>query len=353
MDRRRFVGRFVGRFVVGSSAAAALGLPGGPVQAGDFPLTLPDAPLHDPWIVADADTQSYWLFTSNEARASGVEALGVMVYRSRDLKHWSRPQLVFRLPAGIWANEGCWAPEVHRWRGRWVMFLTVHNTALRLPGEGAGPAHRPYRRSTVLAASERLDGPFQLLREGEPVVSPEIMSLDGTLFIDREGRPWMVYAHEWLQQRVGSMAAVPLDEELRATAAPRLLFRGDASPHALPQQGIGAVVTDGPQLYRHADGSLSMLWSSWGADGYFQTVARSPRGDLFGPWVQHEPWLGRGSGHGMLFRRFDGSWMLVLHRPFKDARGKLYEVRDTGSGFELLRQRVDLDLDPTPLAAAS
>lgn len=348
MDRRRFLAG-------GSAAAWALASAPGPAQAAPagFPLTLPDAPLHDPWVVADAASGSYWLYTSNEARASGVDGLGVMVYRSTDLRHWSRPQPVFRLPSGVWANDGCWAPEVHRWRGRWVMFVTVHNSALALPGDGAGPAHRPYRRSTVLAVADRLDGPFVLLRDGEPVVSPAIMSLDGTLFTDRDGRPWMVYAHEWLQQRVGSMAAVPLDDELRATAPPQRLFWGDESPHALPQQGIGAVVTDGPQLHRHADGSLSMLWSSWGADGYFQACAHAASGELTGPWVQRRPWLGRGSGHGMLFRRFDGALMLVLHRPFNDARGKLYEVDDSGSGLSLRQQRVDLDLDPHPLAPAA
>lgn len=313
------------------------------------PLALPDMPLHDPWVVADAASGEYWLFTSNEERASGVPGLGVMAYRSPDLRHWRRAEPVFRLPEGLWANDGCWAPEVHRWQGRWVMFLTVHNAGLPLPGEGAGPAHRPHRRSTVLAVADQLGGPYTVLRGAEPVAPADQMSLDGTLYTDPAGQPWMVYAHEWLQQRVGTMAALPLDNSLRAIGPPRVLFRGDASPHALPQQGIGAVVTDGPQLYRSRGGSLTMLWSSWGADGYFQTTAHSASGALFGPWTQGPVWLGRGSGHGMLFQRFDGAWMLVLHRPFKDARGKLYEVRDTGAGFELLRQRVDLDLDPTPL----
>jgi hypothetical protein len=45
--------------------------------------------------------------------------------------------------------------------------------------------------------------------------------------------------------------------------------------------------------------------------------------------------------------------MLVVHRPFKNARGKLYDVREHRSGFELLRQRVDLDLDAAPLAPAA
>jgi beta-xylosidase len=333
MKRRRLLG----------SAALAGVLPAW-AQA-PAPLTLPDMPLHDPFIVTDTASQTYWLFTSNVAQVSADKALGVMAYRSRDLKHWTKPELVFRLPAGTWANDGCWAPEVHRWRGRWYLFVTVHNEGLPLAEPSPVPGHRTYRRGTVLAVADRLGGPFTLLRDGEPVAPKELMTLDGTLYVDPAGKPWMVYAHEWLQLRVGAFAAVPLDDELRAIGPPRELFRGDASPAARPQQGLGIVVTDGPQLYRAADGSLHMLWSSWGEDGYFQTLARSRSGDLFGPWEQLPAWLGQGSGHGMLFRTLDGAWMLVVHRPFKNARGKLYDVRAHAHGFELLRQRVDLDLD--------
>ncbi|MFT7776006.1 hypothetical protein [Roseateles sp.] len=77
-------------------------------------MTLPDMDLHDPFIVTDATSRTYWLFTKNNPAVSGKKALGVMAYRSRNLKHWSRPELVFQLPASTWANDGCWAPEVHR-----------------------------------------------------------------------------------------------------------------------------------------------------------------------------------------------------------------------------------------------
>ncbi|MFN3304687.1 MAG: glycoside hydrolase family 43 protein, partial [Roseateles sp.] len=318
----------------------------------DDAMTLPAMDLHDPFIVTDAASQTYWLFTKNHPSFSGQPAIGVMAYRSRDLKHWSRAQLVFQLPADGWANDGCWAPEVHRWRGKWYLFVTVHNEGLALATPSPVPGQRSYRRSTVLAVADALGGPFTLVRDGEPVVSKDLMTLDGTLYVDRAGKPWMVYAHEWLQLRVGAFAAVPLDDELRAAGPPRELFRGDASPAARPQQGQGIIVTDGPQLYRTADGGLHMLWSSWGDDGYFQTLSRSPSGELFGPWEHGPVWLAKGSGHGMLFRTLDGRWMLVVHRPFKNARGKLYEVAEHADRFELLRQRVDLDLDPAPLPPA-
>ncbi len=96
-------------------------------------------------------------------------------------------------------------------------------------------------------------------------------------------------------------------------------------------------MTDGCQLYRTSDGSLIMLWSSYEKGSYVQTSARSESGRLEGPWVQLEPLVKEDSGHGMLFRAFDGSWKLVLHRPFQmpDSRAYLYDIEDAGDRFKL------------------
>ena len=329
------------------TASAALAKETSAAVAFDTPMTLPDMPLHDPWIVADKASKTYYLFTSNNPRLTGESVTGIMVYTSSNLINWTKPRIVFRLPEGIWANAGGWAPEVHEWRGKYYLFTTVHNESAPLP---KGTSDRPlYRRGTVLAVSDTLEGPFELVHGGEPVAPKEIMSLDGSLFVDEAGKPWMVYAHEWIQMSVGTMEAIPLDDNLAAIGPPVVLFKGSDSKWAVPQQGAN-IVTDGPEIHRTKDGALVMLWSSWGQDGYIQTLARSPSGRLTGPWEQLPMLLDKGSGHGMLFTTFDGQLMLIVHRPFKNARGKLYEVRDTGDSIELTRQRVDLDRDPTPLA---
>jgi len=36
---------------------------------------------------------------------------------------------------------------------------------------------------------------------------------------------------------------------------------------------------------------------------------------------------------------------MVLHRPFNNARAKLYEMRDDGDHLSIVRQRTDLDGD--------
>ena len=40
----------------------------------------------------------------------------------------------------------------------------------------------------------------------------------------------------------------------------------------------------------------------------------------------------------MLFKTFDGRLMLVLHQPFNNARGKLFEIEDTGDTLRIKRQ---------------
>ncbi|MFT4090449.1 MAG: glycoside hydrolase family 43 protein [Asticcacaulis sp.] len=324
-------------------AAASAALP------FEAPLTMPDMPLHDPFIVADKKTQTYYLFTSNRVRVSGVEGVGVMAYKSRDLKHWSKAEVVFKLPEGIWADGGGWAPEVHEWQGKYYLFVTAHNEATP-NGKSPHTGLDLYRRSTILAVSDSLDGPFTVVRDAEPVVPKEILSLDGTLFQDAQGKPWMVYAHEWIQTRDGGMAALPLNDDLSAKGPSITLFKGSDSEWSKPQQDVKAYVTDGPQLRRTQDGSLIMIWSSWGKDGYFETQARSKTGELQGPWEQLPKLLDKGSGHGMLFDTFEGQPMLIVHRPFGNARGKLYEVDDSGDRIVVTRQRVDLDGDANPVA---
>ncbi|MES2445333.1 MAG: glycoside hydrolase family 43 protein [Pseudomonadota bacterium] len=317
------------------------------VPAAAQTLRMPDMPLHDPWIVADRASRTYYLYTSNEARMTGVEAVGTMVYTSRNLRDWTRPKLVFSLPKDGWATGGAWAPEVHRYKGRYYLFTTLHNEAL--PKPMLVPNRPAYARGTVVAVADRLGGPFRLLRPDRPVPSPDLMTLDGTLYLDEGGKPWIVYAHEWLQVRNGTIEAAPLAPDLSVTAGdPVTLFRAIDAPWVAPQRqpdGDSVTVTDGPELFRTRTGKLLMLWSSWGSDGYVQSLARSTSGKLAGPWQQLPPLLHQDSGHGMLFRTFGGTLMLVLHRPFKNARGRLYEMRDTGDSVEIVRQRTDLDGD--------
>ncbi|MFI7402291.1 glycoside hydrolase family 43 protein [Streptomyces sp. NPDC049541] len=330
-------------------------------------MQLPDMPLHDPFIVADRATGTYYLYTSNEPSVSGVDGTGTMVYRSHDLRDWTRPVVVFLAgnQSGSWATDGAWAPEVHELDGRYYLFTTLHNEDRPLPVPPANQWGTPfqlrnYMRGTITAVSDSLLGPFTAVEPARPTPPENLMTLDGTLHVDRSGQPWMVYAHEWLQTIDGTMEAVRLTPDLAGTVGdPVFLFKGSDAfwlgeqiPAGVPAQ-LPPYITDGPQLHPAPDGSLLMLWSTYeknlvGKDGtvsggYVQTYAVSESGEITGPWRQHRPLVRDDSGHGMLFHTFDGRLMMVLHRPFENARGKLYEMQLVGHELRVLRQRTDLD----------
>jgi beta-xylosidase len=323
----------------------------------ETPMRLPDMPLHDPFILAHEPTRTYYLYTSNRPRISGTPGVGTMVYKSNDLLNWEKPKTIFLVPPTAFAREGAWAPEVHEHKGRYYLFTTLFNKekALSSPPDTWFPT---FVRGTIAAVSDSPDGPFKMINEQAAVPPADFMTLDGTLYVDRAGKPWMVYAHEWVQKIDGTMEAIPLKDDLSTADGPPIhLFKASDAPwlnaSIKPSARGFTYTTDGPELFRTRDGHLLMLWSSYEDGSYVQTIARSKSRELAGPWEQLPPLVKDDAGHGMLFRTFDGQLMMVLHRPFgKNARGKLYEMADKGDRLEVIRERTDLSGE-TPAATPS
>ena len=314
-------------------------------------LKLSDFYLHDPWILADQQTQTYYLYTSAGGRQTGGRS-GVMTYKSKDLDTWEGPQVVFTVPDGLWAtpSDGAWAPEVHLYRGKYYLFVTLHNNSalIKQPGPEWRPSYQGrdaqhHMRGTQIFASDSPEGPFQPLGN-HPAPPEDFMTLDGTLWVE-DGIPWMVYCHEWIQMLDGTVEAIQLTEDLsQSVGEPIYLFKGSDAPWLQDFQKVSKsqriYVTDGPELYRTKTGRLLMLWSSYRQGQYMETVAYSLSGRLRGPWRQLEPIVAHDSGHGMLFHSFDGRLMLILHQPFRRAKGKLFEMEDTGDTVRIKRQLV-------------
>ena len=82
--------------------AAQIALPS--IAAPRSNLALSDFYAHDPFILPDPATKTYYLYTATGARQSPDGHAGVVAYKSADLKSWNGPHLVFSVPDGIWAN---------------------------------------------------------------------------------------------------------------------------------------------------------------------------------------------------------------------------------------------------------
>jgi len=287
--------------------------------------------MRDACILPDPETQTYYLVAS-------AWRGGVRQYTSRDLKDWEGPEIIWQTPEEFWPGcemAGVWAPELHRYRDKYYLFLTF-NTRTELCEQWRNWRPRVRRGSQVLVADSP-SGPFQPFAR-KPTLPEDMMTLDGTLWVE-EGQPWMVYCHEWVQITNGTIEMVPLKEDLSAVSGdPVLLFRGNQAPWNL-QQPEGCWVTDGPSFHTSKSGRLFMIWSGFGVGGYTVGVAVSDSGRLAGPWRQNaEPLYSDDGGHGFIFKRFDGQLMLTLHSPNQDAeRIRLFEIEDTGETLRIVR----------------
>lgn len=255
----------------------------------------------------------YYLYGTRLTHPMGFE-----VYVSENLEDWSEPIEVFRESADFWATKDYWGPEVYFYHDKFYMFANFK-------------ADGVCRGTQVLTADSPL-GPFTPHSDG-PVTPHDQECLDGTLYLDESGNPYMVYCHEWVQCQDGEMCVVQLDEELKKMVSePIILFRGSEASWTVPIEGEGNFVTDGPFLYPAKNGELLMLWSSISENGFVQAYARSKTGKLTGEWTLEEPLLVEDGGHGMLFCRKDGQLMMVTHYPNEEEkeRARLYEMEDDG-----------------------
>ena len=289
-------------------------------------ITTENIRVRDPFILPYGD--KYYLYQTK----TELESKGVVCYVSEDLKNWSDPQYVFVAPENFHGSKNFfWAPEVHYYKGNFYLFTSVFSS-------------RFHHRTIAIYRADNPLGPFVDITDG--AVSPtDWDAIDGTLYIDKQGAPWMVFVHEWtsMPDHNGSMVAARLSDDFtRLISEPIHLF------YAKDPKWATNGVTDGPYLYRTQQGDLMMIWSNFSEKGYVVSRMRSKNGEIDGEWVQDEMLYQKDlradfkvdGGHGMIFQRHDGKYMLSLHSPQTLQKGEyehllLLEVEDTGDNIRI------------------
>lgn len=297
-------------------------------------LKLDSIRLSDPYILADKATQTYYM-----------TGTGGKLWKSKDLENWSGPYSVLKTDPKSWMGPRpmVWAAELHAYKGKFYNFATFTNREVKIDTVDGNVIER---RASHVLVSDKPDGPYV------PMADPEYLpahmpTLDGTFWIEKDGTPYMIFCHEWLQNGNGTMERIRLKPDLSGTVGrSKILFRASDSPWSREKDKNGNdkpnKVTDGPFLFRTQTGKLGMLWTSWIYDVYTQGVAYSKSGKIDGPWIQEkEPITPPNYGHGMLFRTFDGKLMMAVHS-HRSINGhyfrypKLFEVDDSGDKLVII-----------------
>ena len=304
---------------------------------------LSEIPIRDPYIMPDKKSGYYYMYKSASVNTSGKVMGGVEAYKSRDLKNWEGPVQVFTVPDDNWITGAVWAPEVHAYNGKYYLFATLNSNIQWKKEQQGWP--RYLFRGTQIFVSDHPDGPFRPFAK-VPHTPMDQMALDGTLWVE-EGRPYMIYCHEWVQVIDGAMVLVELAADLSVPAGdPLTLFHASAAGWSTGSSHdnipVKSYVTDGCFLYRTKTGKLLMIWSSFMNGEYAIGIAESVTGKIHGPWVQQEkPLFTQNGGHGMIFRTFEGRLCMTFHRPNSprgQERARIFELQDTGDTLQLLQE---------------
>lgn len=274
-------------------------------------MTFADINIRDPFVLAE--NGKYYLYGTRGA-TTWTTATGLDVYVSDDLENWSEAIECFSVPESFWADKEIWAPEVHKYKGTYYMFVTLRSDTRN--------------RATQILRSDRPEGPFLPFTDG-PVTPEEWLCLDGTFYVDEEDKPYIVFCHEWVQVNDGEIHAMPLTDDLTAPAGePILLFK--ASEPFWADKDRDKYITDGPFMYKTKGGKLLMIWSTFTQSGYTQAIAFSENGKIDGKWIHEKPLFDKDGGHGMIFEDLNGKLHLILHSPNETLleRPKLYDIEE-------------------------
>ena len=262
--------------------------------------------LSDPAILADRKTSMYYM-----------TGTGGMLWKSKDLKLWEGPFQVAQTDPQSWMGPHpmIWAAELHQYKDKYYYFATFTNQAVMIDTVRGTPIER---RASHILVSDKPDGPYVPMKD--PTYLPaDKPTLDGTFWIDKDGKPYMIYCYEWLQNWNGTIEKIELKPDLSGSIGEgKVLFRASDSPWSREKDENGKIgphkVTDGPYLFTTGTGRLGMIWTSWIYDIYVQGVAYSESGTLDGPWIQEKEIITpQNFGHGMLFQTLEGKWMMSVH----------------------------------------
>lgn len=291
-----------------------------------------DLSMSDPYIYPDPETKTYWLTSTGGA-----------LYKSKDLQQWEGPYNVIDL-SGTWMQGNfVAAAEIHKFNGKYYYAGTWNNHGVCI--EQVPRRYNVPLNQTQLLVSDKIDGPYRpLVSDSTFCLGPTDWDIiDGTLYEEND-TVYMVFVHEWTQLIDGTMDYMPLTKDLKyRTANPTTMFRASEAPWSKEMSSIGEAtfgmkmpgwVTDGPEMFRTQTGVLGMLWSSWGENRYAQGIAYSTSGSIHGPWIQEEKaFKGDNSGHGMLFRTFEGRLLYIVHHAEGDngaRKPQIWTVDDSG-----------------------
>lgn len=317
------------------------------VCAGARPVgkwKLTDIHMRDPFIYTDKKRNLYFLFGTTMEICDGSADLDPYfeVYVSEDLINFEGPYVSFAPEKGFWGVKHYWAPEVYEYRGSYYMFATFKGGIKQ-------------DRGTAVLKADFPEGPYREHSNGHITLKGH-ECLDGTLYIDDKGIPWIIFCHEWTEMYYGKIKALPLREDLTGTLGQEAVTIIDTEKDDIPwirqtrddRVNKCGYLTDAPFVYKGTGKGITLLWSSYsvkgygehGSGGYVVALCKSLSGDIQGPWIHDKKLLlDENTGHSSLFRDLNDHLCLISHANDTDhghEYPKIFHIQESEDSIKIV-----------------
>ena len=256
--------------------------------------------IRDPFVIRE--NGKYYLLGTTGDDPWG-KASDLTLYCSDDLENFERVCVMVD-PKYLETYTNIWAPEMHKYKGRFYLIVSVFRDDLG--------------RGSMIFVSDKLDDSFVPLT-GEYITPKGWGCLDSTLFV-YQNKPYLCFSNEWMTPITndgdGALFIAEISEDLtHLVEQPHKIISGKYSGIAV-SICVGThhgYVAEGPWLYSEGD-DIVLLWSTASKTGY--TVVRSvSHTGIYGEYQFDSLVFEKDGGHCMRFLDGDGTPWITIHAP--------------------------------------
>jgi GH43 family beta-xylosidase len=260
--------------------------------------------IPDPFILKAADGLYYAYGTT-----------GFRVWSSSDLVRWQPEGVAFPIADRSWGIRDFWAPEVVEYSGRYYMYYSAERAS---GGKRIG-----------VAISNKPTGPFSDAGM-EPLFDPGYPTIDAHVFIDDDGRKYLYYAKDQVQNsgRYESRIYVVelADNMIEVKGEPILCIKPD-QPWEMAS-GPNRLWNEGPTVFKRND-LYYLMYSANYFDSRDYAIGYATSSSPLGPFIKSEQnpivkaidGLVSGPGHNSTFSPDGKSLYIAYHSHMNVAAG--------------------------------
>ena len=266
--------------------------------------------IGDPFILHASDGNYYLYATSHD-----IDEMGFYVWKSANLVNWSKPKVCYSLCEKSFGYMNCWAPEVTEYNGKYYIFFSSKWKKTKTLRIGVAVSNNP-------------EGPFIDSRDNEPLFDFGYCAIDGTVFIDDDGKKYLYYSRDCSEniyngEHQSHLYVIRLSDDLLSVCGePKMLTRPELGYENIPYVASDGSIwkwNEGPFMVK-VNGEYHLMYSGNHFSSKYYSICAAKSNNPLGPFVKYERPIAvyvegkiSGPGHNSVFSDEKGQLYCAYH----------------------------------------